>query len=72
MSIGWLEVVVATLLVSLVISLILARGRHWLEPSFWKVAAIITSSVMAITLVLLTFHTVQAISMGSKRVPERM
>ncbi len=69
MSIGWLEVVVATLLVSLVISLILARGRHWLEPGFWKVAAIITSSVMAITLVLLTFHTVQAISMGSKRVP---
>lgn len=69
MSIGWLEVVVATLLVSLVVSLILARGRHWLEPSFWKVAAIITSSVMAITLVLLTFHTVQAISMGSKRVP---
>jgi len=69
MSIGWLEVVVVTLVVSLVISLILARGRHWLEPGFWKVAAIITSSVMAITLVLLTFHTVQAISMESKRVP---
>ncbi|MEJ5339907.1 MAG: c-type cytochrome [Aquificaceae bacterium] len=69
MGIGWLEVVVATLLISLVISLVLARGRHWLEPGFWKVAAVITSSVMAITLVLLTFHTVQAISMGSKRVP---
>ena len=69
MSIGWLEVVVATLLVSLVVSLVLARGRHWLEPGFWKVAAVITSSVMAITLVLLTFHTTQAISMGGKRVP---
>ncbi|MEZ0338296.1 MAG: cytochrome c, partial [Aquificaceae bacterium] len=69
MSIGWLEVVVATLLVSLVVSLVLARGRHWLEPSFWKVAATITSVVMAITLVLLTFHTLSAIGMGSKRVP---
>lgn len=69
MSVGWLEVVVATLFISIVVSLILARGRHWLEPGFWKIAAVITSSVMAITLVLLTVDTSRQISMGSKRVP---
>ncbi len=69
MSIGWLEVVVATVLISLVVSVILGRGKGWLEPDFWKIAAIITSSVMTITLILLTFHSLNAISVGSKRVP---
>jgi nitric oxide reductase subunit B len=40
MSVGWLEVVVATLFLSVVVSLVLARGRHWFEPGFWKVAAL--------------------------------
>ncbi len=69
MSIGWLEVTVATILISLVVSIILGRGRGWLEPGFWKVAAVITSSVMTITLILLTFDSLSAISVGSKRVP---
>jgi len=69
MGIGWLEVVIATLFVSIVVSLILARGRHWLEPSFWKVAATITSSVMVIALILLSVDTVRKVSVGSKRVP---
>ncbi|MGB9873437.1 MAG: c-type cytochrome [Hydrogenobacter sp.] len=69
MNVGWLEVVLITLLISVVVSLVLARGRHWLEPGFWKVAAVITSSVMTITLVLLTVDTSRKISMGSKRVP---
>ncbi|WP_340695019.1 cytochrome c [Hydrogenobacter thermophilus] len=69
MNVGWLEVVIATLFISIVVSLILARGRHWLEPGFWKVTAIITSSVMAATLVILTVDTSRKISMGSKRVP---
>jgi nitric oxide reductase subunit C len=70
MSVGWLEVVVATLFLSVVVSLVLARGRHWLEPGFWKVAAVITSSVMVITLILLSVDTVRKVSMGSKRVPQ--
>lgn len=69
MKVGWLEVVVATLFISIVISLILARGRHWLEPGFWKVAATVTSVVMTVSLVLLTLDTSRKISMGSKRVP---
>ncbi|MFN3814245.1 MAG: c-type cytochrome [Aquificaceae bacterium] len=69
MKVGWLEVVVATLFASIVVSLILARGRHWLEPGFWKVAATVTSIVMVLGLIFLTFDTMGKISMGSKRVP---
>ncbi len=69
MKIGWLEVVIATLFVSILVSLILARGRHWLEPGFWRVAAVVTSMVMVVTLILLTFDTLSKVSMGGKRVP---
>jgi len=69
MNFSWLEVVIATLFLTTVISLILARGRNWLEPHFWRVVAVISSSVMTITLIILTFDSLKQISLGSQRVP---
>ncbi len=69
MSFDWLEVVVASLLITLVGGAILTRGRSWLDPVFWKRFAIVGSIVMFVFLWILTFDTLSKTSIGTDRVP---
>jgi len=69
MGFEWLEVVVASLLLTLVGGTILTRGRSWLDPVFWKRFAIVGSLVMFITLWILTFDTLRKTAIGTDRVP---
>jgi len=69
MNIGWLEIIIGTLFVIAVLTLLVARGKSWLEPQFWKIPAIASPIVMGTTLVILTVDTSRQISMGSGRVP---
>lgn len=70
MKVGWLEVVIGTLFITLILTVIFTRGRSWLEPSFWKIPAIISSLVMTATLVILTFDSMSKVVPGKGRVPE--
>ncbi len=70
MSFGWLEVVVASLLLTLVGGVILTRGRSWLDPVFWKRFAIVGSVVMFVILWILTFDTMNKTAVGKGRVPD--
>ncbi len=70
MGFEWLEVVIASLLITLVGGTILARGRSWLEPAFWKRFAIVGSIVMFVFLWILTFDTLNQTSVGTERVPD--
>ncbi len=70
MKVGWLEVVIGTVFITLVLSLILTRGRSWLDASFWKIPAIISTLVMSSTLVILTFDSLSKVATGKGRVPD--
>jgi len=70
MGFGWLEVVIASLMITLVGGAVLTRGRSWLDPVFWKRFAIIGSLVMFIFLWLLTFDTLRQTAVGTDRVPD--
>ncbi len=68
MKVGWLEVVIATVFITVLLSLILARGRSWLDASFWKIPAIISPIVMGATLVVLTIDSLSKVAIGKGRV----
>jgi len=70
MKIGWLEVVVASIFIVVVLTLIFSRGSNWLEPRFWRNAAIFSGVIMTIFLIFLTFDTHRYINMGGINVPE--
>ena len=70
MGSGWVEVVVASLLLTLVGGAILTRGRSWLEPVFWKRFATVGSLVMFTFLWILTFDTLSKTAVGTDRVPD--
>ncbi len=67
---NWLEVVIATIFITLIGGMILTRGRSWLEPVFWKRFAIVGSIVMFSCLWILTFDTLRKIEIGKGRIPE--
>jgi len=69
MKFDWLEVTVASLVLTVVLGAILTRGRDWLDPEFWKRFAIVGSLVMFIFLWILTFDTLAQTKIGSERVP---
>ncbi len=48
----------------------MANGDWWASESFWRKCAIFVTAFMAVVLILLTFHTLSAISSGSDRVPD--
>ncbi len=70
MGSGWIEVVVASLLITLVGGTVLTRGRSWLEPVFWKRFAIVGSLVMFAFLWILTFDTLRKTAIGKGRIPD--
>lgn len=47
-----------------------ANGDWWASESFWRKCAIFVTAFMAVVLILLTFHSLSAISSGSERVPD--
>ena len=69
MEFGWLEITVAAIVISLILGVIFTRGSSWIEPRFWKNIAIVTSLVMVVFLLILTFDTLASIKMGTNRVP---
>jgi nitric oxide reductase subunit C len=66
---GWIEVTVAAVFAVVVLTLWLGRGSRWLDPRFWRNAAVVSSTVMGAVLVYLTFDSINAIRAGSARVP---
>ncbi len=69
MDFGWLDITVATLVLTALIGAIWTRGRNWLDPEFWKRYAIVGSSIMFIFLWILTFDTINKTKIGTDRVP---
>lgn len=69
MDFGWLDITVASLVLTAIIGAIWTRGRNWLDPVFWKRYAIVGSLVMFIFLWILTFDTLSKTQIGTDRVP---
>lgn len=69
MSFEWLEVVIGSLFLVIVLTLIFGRGKSWLDPGFWRNAAIVSVVVMTGLLIYLTFDSLKQIAIGSSRVP---
>lgn len=65
----WIEIAVSALFLTLLVGAILARGRSWLDPLFWRGFAIAGSGVMLLFLLGLTFDTLRKTEMGRGRVP---
>jgi nitric oxide reductase subunit C len=66
---NWIEVSVAALFMVVVLTLWLSRGAGWLAPRFWANAAVVSSVIMGGVLAYLTLDSVNAIRVGSARVP---
>lgn len=69
MTPGWLEIVIFSLFLVIVLSLVFRRGRSWLDPRFWRNAAVVSTLVMAVLLLYLTFDSLAQIGVGKGRVP---
>ncbi len=70
MDYGWIEIAVAAIFFSAVVTLILSRGYGWLSPTFWRNAAVVSSLVMTFILLWLTFDTADQVRPGSGRIPD--
>lgn len=66
---GWIETTVGALFLVVVLTLWLSRGSGWLEPRFWRNAAVVSSLIMSGILVYLTIDSLNQIREGSARVP---
>lgn len=69
MSFEWLDVVIGSLFLVVILTWIFGRGKSWLDPAFWRIAAIVSTLVMTAVLIYLTFDSLKQISVGSARVP---
>ncbi|ACD82101.1 c-type cytochrome [Candidatus Methylacidiphilum infernorum] len=69
MQLGWLEITLFSIVLTIVVSALFVRGKNWLDPGFWAVFALVGSLVMFSVLWLLTFDSLKKMSFGSKRVP---
>ncbi len=70
MDYSWIQIAVAAIFISTVITLILSRGAGWLSPTFWRNAAIVSSLVMTFILLWLTFDTAGQVRPGAGHVPD--
>ncbi len=70
MDYSWIEIAVAAIFFSVVVTLILSRGYGWLSPTFWRNAAVVSSLVMTFILLWLTFDTADQVRPGSGRIPD--
>lgn len=66
---GWIETTIGALFLVVVLTLWFSRGAGWLEPRFWRNAAVISSLVMSGILIYLTIDSLNQIREGSARVP---
>lgn len=69
MGYSWIQIAVAAVFISAVVTLVLSRGYGWLSPTFWRNAAVVSSVVMTGILLWLTFDTQGKIRPGAGRVP---
>lgn len=69
MDMGWIEITVGALFATALLTLWLSHGAGWLDPRFWRNAAIVSSLVMSGILVYLTIDSLNQIREGSARVP---
>ncbi len=69
MDYSWIQIAVAAIFFSAVITLVLSRGYGWLSPTFWRNAAVVSSLIMTFILLWLTFDTANQIRAGAGRVP---
>jgi nitric oxide reductase subunit C len=65
----WLGVSIGSLFLVLVLTLIASRGRSWLDPKFWRNAAVVSTLAMSAVLLYLTFDSLSQIAVGGPRVP---
>ena len=70
MDYSWIQIAVAAIFFSAVVTLVLSRGYGWLSPTFWRNAAVVSSLVMTFILLWLTFDTADQVRPGSGRIPD--
>jgi len=70
MDYSWIQIAVAAIFISAVVTLVLSRGYGWLSPTFWRNAAVVSSLVMTFILFWLTFDTADQVRPGSGRIPD--
>jgi len=67
MDYGWIEITVAAIFLSVVITLVLSRGAGWLSWRFWRNAMVVSSVVMFAVLLWLSFDTAAQTRPGGDR-----
>lgn len=67
MDYGWLEITVAAIFLSVVITLVISRGAGWLSWRFWRNAMVVSSVVMFAVLLWLSFDTAAQTRPGGER-----
>ncbi len=67
MDYGWIEIAVAAVFLSVVITLVLSRGAGWLSWRFWRNAMVVSSTVMILVLLWLSFDTAAQTRPGGER-----
>lgn len=69
MVIGWIGVVTGSLFLVLVLTIMLVRGKSWLDPTVWRNVAIGSIAIMSIILLALTVDSLSQLGVGRGRVP---
>ena len=69
MDYSWIQIAVAAVFLSVVITLVWSRGYGWLSPTFWRNAAVVSSLIMLFILMWLTFDTTEKVRPGAGQVP---
>ena len=69
MDYSWIQIAVAAVFLTVVVTLVLSRGYGWFSVTFWRNAAVVSSLVMLFVLLWLTFDTTEKVRPGEGQVP---